>query len=489
MDELELQKLLEQQQSAQYPEVAPTPAEEYPEVEAIYEPRGPGIYDSLDPNDPNYERDMAVLNSPEHKASIAAQKEKIAAFKAARQTQSEQPPVDNRIYDATMAGNKQEHYANLLRSFQNMIQSAAPNTGFKADYGVAESMSKGSGKYLDAVKAQMAQEAAGKKEARDEKESKLRQDDFQIKLEKSKLDFQDMEANRDPASPQSKLAQDRVLEVMTKLGKPLNEASVRQMSGAQLYSNKEFDFLQNDLAQHFKSEEARLNREQQAASDANRLAMEAERNKKLDAMEERRIGKEQRAETDSERRYRQQQINTARGMIKDDPRFKKSMEQSMAFEDVGQLISEAEKGNQQAVGALGTKLARAMGEVGVLTESDVTRYVAGQSWGRKLKDWFTKGAQGELSPETIKGIQSNLKILKSKLDGDVEKVVGNSAARMKAAYPEMEESDIRGILGFVPPKASESDFVMMQAPDGSAPVKVKKDQAQKYLDKGAKIVN
>jgi hypothetical protein len=373
------------------------------------------------------------------------------------------PSDADRLYEAQTAGNKQEYMSQLLRSFQNMLQSSAPNSGYRADHGVSDSMSKQAGQMASNVKDQLNMEAMSRKEAqnqeqtalknkmemenheRAQQEGALRQDDFQLKLAKAKLDFQDMEANRDPASPQSKIAQDRVLEVRAKIGQPLNEESVRQQSGEALF--KTFDFLKEDLVQYYKNFNAEAERTKDIEIANKRLQVETERNKKLDVMEERRQKRQDLAETEATRRARQNEINTARGFMKDDPRFKKAMEQSMEFDNVGQLIDEAQKGNQQAVGALGTKLARAMGEVGVLTESDVTRYVAGQSWGRKLKDWFKKGAQGELSPETIQGIQANLTTLKEKLGKDISTVYDASTSRMKAAYPDMDETAIRGILG------------------------------------------
>lgn len=411
--------------------------------------------------------------------------------------------ADTRLLDAEKAGNQQRFYADLLRSFQSVLQGAAPTSGFKADPSLANSIESRANQPMERVKAQLAQEAAGRKEAREQeefgmrkeehaskqKESEMRQDDFQMKLEKSKLDFQDMEANRDPASPQSKIAQDRVLEVQAKLKQPVNEAQIRGMSGEQLY--KSFAYLQDDLTQHYKNENARLDREQKASHDK---AMLDKEDKRLEAEkgrweegEKRRADELKRREDKDATQARQQQINTARGLIKDDPRFKKTMEQSMAFEDVGQLIKEAEAGNQQAVGALGTKLARAMGEVGVLTDTDVVRYVAGQSWGRKLKDWFTKGAKGELSPETIKGIKANIKVLREKMDGDVKKVVDNSAARMKAAYPEMKDEDIRGILGFQSLQSSEPETVNMRGPDGKVRA-VPKNQVEAAKKAGGEVI-
>lgn len=175
------------------------------------------------------------------------------------------------------------------------------------------------------------------------------------------------------------------------------------------------------------------------------------------AAEERKLRREERkAEKEESRKQidekearllRKDQLNAARGLLKDDPRFKKAVEQGMEFESVDRLLAEAEKGNQAAVAALGTKLARAMGEVGVLTDTDVVRYVGGTSWGRKLKDWYVKGAEGELSSDTLKDIQKNLKMLKGKLKEDTGRVYSNAESRMRTAYPDLDDQTIQGLLG------------------------------------------
>jgi len=409
----------------------------------------------------------------------------------------EQPIEDPRLAAALEEQSKQRRYADMLRGFQQVLQGAAPNSGFKADFTMADQMAKRADEPVEQYKAKLGQEAAAKKAAMDKevhsnnmKESQLRQNDFQLKLEASKLNFQDMQANSDPTSPQSKIAQDRVIEMQKKLGQPVNEASVRSQSGKQLFQY--FDYLKEDLTRHYQNENARLDREQKDRADQTRLKMEAERNTKLDTMEARRQERQNLAETEATRRARQQEINTARGFMKDDPRFKKAMEQSMEFDSVEALMKQAEAGNQQAVGALGTKLARAMGEVGVLTDTDVVRYVAGQSWGRKLKDWFAKGATGELSPETLKGITSNLKELRSKLGKDVSTVYDSSASRMKAAYPDMDEKVIRGILGdprYLSDSASPvADVVNMRSPKDGKIRAVPKDQVEAAKKDGGVVV-
>lgn len=148
-----------------------------------------------------------------------------------------------------------------------------------------------------------------------------------------------------------------------------------------------------------------------------------------------------------ERISRKQQLDSARSLIKDDPRTKKAYEQAMALEDIQPLVQEVKSGNQNAAAALGTRLARAMGEVGVLTDADVTRYVQGTSWGRKLQDWAKKGYDGAPSQETLNEIIKNADTISKKLQGNLKNVYKNAESRMKTAYPDLDESTIKGLLG------------------------------------------
>ena len=198
-------------------------------------------------------------------------------------TSNPDPVMDPRLQTALEQQNKQRLNSDLLRSFQQLIAAGAPNSGFKPDYTMADTLEKRSNEPIEMYKSQVASEAAAKKqkqEAQDHamkmKESSMRQEDFQMRLMKSKLDFQDMEANRDPNSPQSKIAQDRVLEIQTTLGKPVNEQQIRGMSGENLF--KTFGYLQQDLVQHYKNINDQADRSQKQKEIDARLAMEKERN-------------------------------------------------------------------------------------------------------------------------------------------------------------------------------------------------------------------
>jgi len=163
--------------------------------------------------------------------------------------------------------------------------------------------------------------------------------------------------------------------------------------------------------------------------------------------EERSLARQQRQKKE-DRLFQKDKLNAARGLIKDDPRYKKAIEQSMEFDKVDDLLASAAEGNQASLAALGTKLARAMGEVGVLTDTDVVRYVGDTSWGRKLETWYKKGMQGELGEDTLNDLRKNIKQIKGNLKKDVKKVYSLADSRLKAAYPGMTDEERRGLLGF-----------------------------------------
>lgn len=212
--------------------------------------------------------------------------------------------------------------------------------------------------------------------------------------------------------------------------------------------------------------------------------------------EEKEAKRKERAERE-DRLLAKDQLNAARGLLKDDPRFKKAVEQGMEFESVNRLLVQAGEGNQAALAALGTKLARAMGEVGVLTDTDVVRYVGGTSWGRKLKDWASKGFQGELSQDTLEDIKENLDLLQNKLGDDVERVYDNASRRMKTAYPDLEDKTIKGLLGspnIVPvdeeikeAKPMEPNFSLVKSPDGKVR-RIPKEMVPQALEAGGELV-
>lgn len=190
--------------------------------------------------------------------------------------------------------------------------------------------------------------------------------------------------------------------------------------------------------------------------------LDLEQKKKMfDESEKRRIEQQ-------ERGYTKSKLESARGLLKDDPRFKKAVEQSMEFDTVGELINEVKSGNSTSIAPLGIKLAKAMGEVGVMTDTDVVRYIQSTKWGDQLLGWWKKGAEGELPADVIKGLQSNIGTISKKLNSNINKVYDNAAGRLKATYKDMSDDEIKEVLGIRPVVDVGSEKKELNAQDKAA---------------------
>lgn len=118
--------------------------------------------------------------------------------------------------------------------------------------------------------------------------------------------------------------------------------------------------------------------------------------------------------------------------------FAELVEQSRAFSRASFLLNQVEKGNTASIAPLGIILAKAFGERGVMTDSDVKRYIMSAKWANELRDWLSKGAQGTLSKETIKHIRENIGGIKSALMNDYNKSRGSAIKSMRATFREQE---------------------------------------------------
>jgi hypothetical protein len=173
---------------------------------------------------------------------------------------------------------------------------------------------------------------------------------------------------------------------------------------------------------------------------------EAVTNLRINEFDQRKKEEARRTEA-SERKERIDKLTAARNLLKDDPRVKKSIDQAMAFENVTGLLENARSNNELAIPALGTQLARAMGEVGVLTDTDVTRYLGGPAWMTQLSSWYKKGAEGELPKSVLDQLEKNAEKLQKAIDKRINDVYANAENRMAVTFPEMDRKEIQGLLG------------------------------------------
>lgn len=113
---------------------------------------------------------------------------------------------------------------------------------------------------------------------------------------------------------------------------------------------------------------------------------------------------------------RDNKINTAilqyTEKLEKNPILLKMKQSAVDLDSVGQITEIARGGNTVAASALGVKMARAMGEVGVLTESDITRYVTSGQLGRKAGDKLSLWLKGKPTDTTLDEINSIGQVLK-----------------------------------------------------------------------------
>jgi hypothetical protein len=115
--------------------------------------------------------------------------------------------------------------------------------------------------------------------------------------------------------------------------------------------------------------------------------------------------------------------------VSKDFRYKDAYKESLSFDQVDRLMEAAKKGNQVAFNTVGTKMAKAMGEVGVLTESDVKRYVEGGSLTRKAGDSLLRMINGKPSEATIEDIKQITEVLKESHQSRLQPIFDDYARR------------------------------------------------------------
>lgn len=102
-----------------------------------------------------------------------------------------------------------------------------------------------------------------------------------------------------------------------------------------------------------------------------------------------------------------------------DPVIKEVRKQELSLAAVDGLSTLVKEGNTVAFSALGTKMARGMGEVGVLTEQDIKRYVRSGQIGQKAADTLSTWLRGKPTEATQEEISDITKAMRSAF---VEKV-------------------------------------------------------------------
>lgn len=161
------------------------------------------------------------------------------------------------------------------------------------------------------------------------------------------------------------------------------------------------------------------------------------------------------------------------------------------------LIASGGEINGDIVRGIQNQLARATGEKGAMTDRDVAPFGGRQAILDRLNRWGQVGVFGKL-PESDRKFLTQFADLMEKRAGEYVKDRSNYFTKnlhkdLKSSknlrdvnFDESSVENLIGVGGAVDRR--KEDSVLMRSPDGKT-ARVKKDQVQKYLDKGAVLVN
>lgn len=115
-------------------------------------------------------------------------------------------------------------------------------------------------------------------------------------------------------------------------------------------------------------------------------------------------------------------LNNQKNRMVNDPRIKPLHAQDIGLRQVGEIQGLVQGGNTVAAGALGVKMAKAMGEVGVLTDQDVARYVVSGRLDRMAADKLSKWTRGVPSNATQQEIAQIASVLRDSFSEKIQPV-------------------------------------------------------------------
>ncbi len=104
------------------------------------------------------------------------------------------------------------------------------------------------------------------------------------------------------------------------------------------------------------------------------------------------------------------------------------LEEKMTALGGAQQLADLATTNPTAAAALGTKVAKAYGEVGALTENDVTRYIKDPRISAQVAQTFRKVVDGTLNPSTAKYLKETLQAMAA-MDKDRKEFVVSRKAK------------------------------------------------------------
>lgn len=144
-------------------------------------------------------------------------------------------------------------------------------------------------------------------------------------------------------------------------------------------------------------------------------------------------GLRQQREIANQFRLNQEVIDIGK-QIDQNPILRQINKEVLSLGQMETLRSLVDQGNTVAFSALGTKMARAMGEVGVLTETDIIRYVQSGRLDRKAGDTLSRWLKGKPTDATISELNAIGDVLKENYDKKIQSVTDQYVNRLSRNF-------------------------------------------------------
>lgn len=320
-------------------------------------------------------------------------------------------------------------------------------------------------------------------------------DTKRAELDKPTKDFEQQIAleKKDPNSPYSKGLKDYIkksfgYEIKGDLSaddlkdtflKPL----LVQYEGEEARKSKEFIADQNNKAREASMREGALNRADARFENNRRFA----------------DGESRKAD-----QYQENKIKTYTNSALSSPEFKKAQETLGAVDRIAELAKDAKSNGGQSLAMLGPQIAKGIaGEVGVLTEQDVTRYINDPSLAGSLRDKLLKAKAGKLSEVSYDNLMRLTDIMQKKAKDARDKTYASYATRLarnskdltyEEAYKKMNPEYLDGdsipnlssVSGKETNEVKSGNTVRVKKPDGTIGVipiaNLEKAKKQGYVE-------
>lgn len=171
--------------------------------------------------------------------------------------------------------------------------------------------------------------------------------------------------------------------------------------------------------------------------------------------------------------------------------LKELKKQEIGLDTANELDALTKQGNTVAGAALGLKQAKGMGEVGVMTDKDIIRYVQSGKLTQKAADILSRWMTGAPTPATLDEIVQINSVIQETMQSKIQPIYNTAVNRLSANLGISKEEAARRLdvpyIESAGRKTETSASKKSQPESPAVPTGAPTDLIQKQLPPGAKI--